>query len=141
LKRTDHIRLVIRLEERQIKLLGKMERFRDQGEIMCSLANDNCLVDKRREAAKWYQEARDVGAAHGFFVLESAACRGLGQMAMKDGRYEEGVDLLRNALIALPLSEREFCSFEELHVLDELIDALFISNTIDEDEVWSLLKH
>ena len=140
LKRTDHIHSAIRLEERQIKLLGKMERFRDQGEIMCNLASENCLVDKRHEGVKWYQEARDVGAAHGFFVLESAACRGLGRMAIDDGRREEGVDLLRNALIALPLSEREVGRFEEIHVIDELLDALFISDTIDGDEVRSLSK-
>ena len=32
----DHARSIVRLEERRIPLLGNLERFRDQGEAMCT---------------------------------------------------------------------------------------------------------
>ena len=53
---------------------------------------------------------------------------------MAEGRHEEGVDLLRNALAALPLCEGEPDSSNELNILSGLIRALFITDTIDELE-------
>ena len=96
----DHARSFVGLEERRIPLLGKLQRFRDQGECMCSLSNIFKLLERNSEAATWYQRARDVGAAHGFFSLESKACVGLGQAVIDAGRHEEGLALLRNALVA-----------------------------------------
>ena len=89
------------LLEQQIDLLGKMQHFRDQGEALCSLAGNLDLLGRTEQASKQYERARDVGAAHGFFKLESAACHGLGVLVMREGRDDEGVDLLRNALAAV----------------------------------------
>ena len=79
----DHTRACIALEERRIPLLGKLQRFRDQGEAMCSLSNILHFLCRKSEAATWFQRARDVGAAHGFFSLESVACKGIGEAEMR----------------------------------------------------------
>jgi len=121
------------LEERRIPLLGKLQRFRDQGQAMCNLSLILRLIKRKSEAATWHQRARDVGAAHGFFSVESQACRGLGMAAMDEGRHEEGVALLRNALVAAELNELDEPAFE-LDALKSLIVALFTINSIDEVE-------
>jgi len=130
---SDHAMPAIRLQERRVELLGRMERFRDQGEAICSIADILLALRKMEEATTTYTRARDIGAAHGFFSVESDACLGLGQVAMQEGRHEEGVDLLRNALAAAPLNEaNERCY--EMNALRKLIDALFQTNAIDEIE-------
>ena len=134
---THHNFSIARLHKRQVDLLGKLERFRDQGEMMCSFARTLILAGKREEAERWYQRARDVGAAHGFFSVESSACLGLGELSMRQGRREEGVELLRNALVAANLSEHEGeeeSNQEEICVLYSLIEALFTIAAIDEVE-------
>jgi len=73
----------------------------------------------------------DVGAAHGFFSLESRACQGLGKLAEQEGRREEGLDLFRNALAAAPLNETDDSSYE-LSALDSLIGALFEADALEE---------
>jgi len=88
----DHALAAARLQDRRIELLGKMELFRDQGEAMCDAAEHLFTADKREQAATYFQRARDVGAAHGFFSVECSACLGLGYQAMMEGRHEEGVD-------------------------------------------------
>ena len=113
----------IRLLGRRVELLGNLERFRDQGEVLCNIANQLRMVNSQEEATRFsmhqamlcvsllvldlptefflhrfYNRARDVGAAHGFFSVECRSCLGLGQMAVDDGREEEGLELLRNAL-------------------------------------------
>jgi len=90
------------LYDRMIELLGKMERFRDQGEMMCLVVSHLGLGDAERrdkEADKYLQKARKVAEAHGFFSVECRACHGLGEVSMREGRHAEGVELLRNALI------------------------------------------
>jgi hypothetical protein len=89
----------VELDGRRVQLLGNMERFRDMGELMCSITQSLKLLGRNDAAAIYYQRARDVGAAHGFFSVESAACIGLGQDSVDQGREEEGLDLLRNALV------------------------------------------
>ena len=83
----DHARSYAGLVERRIPLLGKLQRFRDQGQVMCNLSDILRVLDRNSEAATWNQRARDVGAAHGFFSLESTACRGLGRAAVHAGRW------------------------------------------------------
>jgi hypothetical protein len=122
----------IRLAEQLVDLLGKRQRFRDQGEEMCFLADNLRAAGKRQEASLYCQKARKVGEAHGFFSVECRACLGLGQEKMEEGRHEEGLDLLRNALAAVPLSENEGYSTCELPALLWLIDALFLTEAIDE---------
>jgi len=125
------------LRERHVDLLGKMQRFRDQGETMCQYACIPNVTGKREEGERWFNRARDVGAAHGFFSVESSACLGLGDLAMNQGRHEEGVELLRNALVATNLSEHEGeekRNQAELNVLHSLSEALFKIAAIDEVE-------
>ena len=129
----NHGRSFVGLEERRIPLLGSLQRFRDQGECMYHMANTLKVLSFDSKASTWFQRARDVGAAHGFFSVESKACRGLGLLAMMDGRREEGVQLLRNALVAAELNELDDPEYE-LGALDSLIEALFNTHAIDEVE-------
>ena len=129
----DHARSYAGLQERRIPLLGKLQRFWDQGKAMCDISNVFDVLKRYSEATTWCQRARDVGAAHGFFSLESTACRGLGLLAMEAGRQEEGVELLRNALVAADLSELDNPAIE-LDALQALIPELFKIKAIDEVE-------
>ena len=129
----DHARSYVALTERRIPLLGKLQCFRDQGEAMCAAADKLLILQRDSEAATWFQRARDVGAAHGLFSLESSACMGLGEETMREGRHEEGLALLRNALVAAELNELDDPTYE-LHALKSLILALFSTNLIDEVE-------
>jgi len=88
-----------------------MQRFRDQGEIMCTAAAHVMLgvgEDRGRIAAGYNERARKIGEQHGFFSVESRACTGLGQLASMEGRNEEAADFLRNALAG--------CTLDPYHV-------------------------
>ena len=132
--KTDHLLSAIGLLERRVDLLGKMQRFRDQGEAMCTLAAHFNKLGGRQVASNQYEMARAVGAAHGFFSVECTACEGLGRLAFDEGRHEEGVELLKNALVAARLGEDKDTSIKELSVLCYLIPALFRTNAVDELE-------
>jgi hypothetical protein len=129
-----HFLSSIRLAEQLIDFLGKRQRFRDQGEQMCTLADTLDVAGKQQEASLYYQKARKVGEAHGFFSVECRACLGLGQEKIFEGCNEEGLDLLRNALAASRLSENKGLGTWELPVLRSLIDALLLTEAIDEVE-------
>jgi len=135
-----HVISILRLRELRVELLGKMGRFRDQGEAICIAASSLDQAGKVKEAYSYYTRARELGAAHGFFSVECHACNGLGQLAMDDGRHEEGLDLLRNAHVASRLSEHADSSHAEVRDVDEqivllsLIHALFNTDAIDEVE-------
>jgi len=131
---TYHALAAVRLLDRRIELIGNMERFRDQGDTICDAAVHLRFAGKDTEAAAYFQRARDIGAAHGFFSVECKACLGLGIRAIEEGRHEEGVDLLRNALAASSLREDEEDTSMELKTLAQLIDALFLTHGIDEVE-------
>jgi len=126
-----HARSYIRLLERQIPLLGKLQRFRDQGEAMCNMAVMLYKTDSNSEGAVSYQRARKVAEQHGFFTLESRACTGLGIAAIDDGRRMEGLDLLRNGLKAAELNELDDPQYE-LVALSALLTQLFASREFDE---------
>ena len=68
-----HALSIIRLEERRVELLGTIQRFRDQGEALCTIADNLFFLERMQEAARVYERARDVGAAHGHFSTESQA--------------------------------------------------------------------
>ena len=123
----------IRLEKRRVELLGKMERFRDQGEEMCMCGTLLERNGQRQEGERYFQKARDVGAAHGFFLVEGKACAGLGEMAVSEGRHEEGLELLRNSVVAAGLSEG-YEDTNELFALLPLIQVLFKTSAIGEVE-------
>jgi hypothetical protein len=129
----DHARSCVGLQKRRIPLLQKLQRFRDQGEAMCDIAFNLADLKEERESASFFQQARDVGAAHGFFSLESKVCLGLGRSATSEGRHEEGVALMQNALVAAQLNELDDPTYE-IHALTSLIDALFQADAIDEVE-------
>ena len=129
----DHARTCGGLQERLIPLFGRLQRFRDQGVAMCNLSAMLCFFERHSEASTWYQRARDIGAAHGFFTLESIACMGLGRAAVKEGRNEEGVAMLRNALVAAELNELDDPQYE-LIALEGLVAVLFATKSIEEVE-------
>ena len=131
---TDHALAAFRLQDRRIELLGNIERFRDQGGAMCNAAHHLVVAGKVQEAAGYFPRARDVGAAHGFFSVECKTCLGFGRLAIEEGRTEEGLDLLRNALAASSLREDENDHIIELQVLHQLTEALFLTQGIDEAE-------
>ena len=71
-RETFHARSVVSLQKKHAGLLGKVERFRDQGEAFCCIGEFLVnLGDDQHEAGGFFERARDVGAAHGFFSLES----------------------------------------------------------------------
>ena len=105
---------------------------------MCN-TGDMFMSTDVKTAATWYQRARDVGAAHGFFSVESKACRGLGFMEVAKGRHEEGLDLLRNSLAAAELNELDDPVYV-LEALECLIGALFATASIDEVHDLKQLK-
>ena len=133
---TEHAVSAVRIDEQRVELLGTMQRFRDQGDCLCSIANCVLVQGKEKEGEKYYQRARDIGAAHGFFVSECSSCQGLGQIAMGQGRREEAVLLFQNALAAAPLCEGSEASVIslELTALKKLTDALFVTNSVDDVE-------
>ena len=124
---------IISLGKQRVEILGKMQRFRDQGVEICVIAKHLKHVGKRQDAAEYYRKARKVADAHGFFVVECKACQGLGELAVEDGHTEEGLDLLRNALATLPLAEHSGDEWE-IPVLSTLIRALFKTHAVDEVE-------
>ena len=81
----------------------------------------------------YFQRARKIAEAHGFFSVECQSCLGLGKLAMERGRAEEGVELLRHALVCVPLCEVED-TMMELNVLLDFTQALFSTRAIDEVE-------
>jgi hypothetical protein len=129
---TDNSLSVVRLETRRAAVLGKMQRFRDQGEALCSAAHYLRGLSRRQEAEGYFQRARKIAEAHGFFSVECRSCLGLGKLAIEGGRQEEGLELLRNALICVPLCEGEVTIL--LEVLYAFTTALFHTHAIDEVE-------
>ena len=129
----EHALSVVRLETRRFEVLGKMQRFRDQGAALCSVAGHLRLLDNEQEAKGYFLRARKIAEAHGFFSVECDACLGLGNLAMDGGQQEEGVELLRNALVCVPLCEVDDSGME-LNVLQFFTRALFDTHAIDEVE-------
>jgi len=115
---------------------------------MCDVADILCEISEPEDGGRhavpltWYQKARDLGAAHGFFALEFRASAALGQMAIEEGLHQEGADLLRHALAALLKDEAGDAGsendadrdFRELNVLAHFADALLTINAFDELE-------
>ena len=130
----DHALSIVRLEERRGEVLGKMQRFRDQGEALCIAADHLIVVGKQQDSEIYYQRARKIAEAHGFFSVECNACLGLGKLAMVEKRFEDSIELLRNAMAAVPLNEEEEDTCMELNVLQSFTEALFHAHAIDEVE-------
>jgi len=130
---TEHALAIAGLEARRVEVLGTMQRFRDQGEALCRIADNFDVAGNKKEAEVNFQRARKVAEAHGFFNLECRSCLGIGKLAMQEGRNEEGVELLRNALAAAPLCEHDVGT-HEVNVLHAFTNALFVTRALDEVE-------
>ena len=126
---------VARLQERRVVLLGNLGRFRDQGEAMNQLALNLMPIkqNKQKEAGQWFERMRKLGEQHFFFSMESRACLGLGKISMDGGNEEEGLGLIRNALVAASLDEIEDGA-SELCALEILTNALVKTNGWEELE-------
>jgi tetratricopeptide (TPR) repeat protein len=129
----NHSLSIVRLETRRCEVLGNMQRFRDQGGALSEVADYLLFLGEIQDAVRYYQRARSLAEAHGFFSVECKACLGLGKLAVLEGQKEEGVELLRNALVCLPLCEEEDAMLE-LNVLHAFTNALFLTHAIDEAE-------
>ena len=70
----DHCLSTVRLETRRGDLLGKMQRFRDQGVALCSVSEQLLTLGKRQEAAGYLQRARKIAEKHGFYSVEFESC-------------------------------------------------------------------
>ena len=55
-------------------VVGRLQRFRDQGEAMDILAASLLSSGKRKEAERWMLRARKVGEEHGFFTVNLIRC-------------------------------------------------------------------
>ena len=130
---SDSALKALALEKRCVEHLGKMERFRDQGEVMNLVAMKIFNERNMNEAERWFQRTRKLGEKHGFFSMESLGCAGLGRVALEEGREEEGLGLLRNAWEAARLDENEDSS-SELSPLELLIPQLIKIEAFDEVE-------
>ena len=128
-----HAKCIILLQEKRIPLLGHLQRFSAQGDAMCNVSSFCQLLERNREAVAWYNRARDIGAAHGFFSIQSIACRGLGMAALEEGCHEEGVALLQNALSAARMNELDDPMYE-LDALESLVQTLIDAKCIDDAE-------
>ena len=128
----DRICEMIPLEIRRAILEGESEMFRDQGETFNFIADCSMIIKDDEQAMQYFQKSRKVGEAHGFFGIESRACRGIGSLLITQGRFDEGMDLLRNALAAAPLAETD-CSNLEAVALETLIhNMISLPNAWDE---------
>ena len=49
----DHVPDVLRLEKRRVVLLGKMQRFRDQGQAYCNIAQNLLTINDTEQAPRY----------------------------------------------------------------------------------------
>ena len=61
-------------------ILGSCMRFRDQGDDTNIIADLYSSLDDDSSAIVYFERARRIGEAHGFFRVECLACRGLGDV-------------------------------------------------------------
>ena len=112
------------LYQRRAQVLGKLERFRDQAADMCMVGDCFVHLEDAKGADKWYQEARKLGAEHGFFESECRASLGLGKVEFYfRERVQEAEDLLRHALTVVDFVEGERMPLE-IGIKNELAKVL-----------------
>ena len=126
-RNVEHTGEYVRLELRRAEFQGKLGRFQEQGETLSMIGESLLFLERPEESRAVQQQSRDIGAEHGLFSVECAACCGLGDLAISEGRTAEGLDLLRHALAVSPLVETGGgapCEFSTLSRLtQELIKA------------------
>ena len=129
----NRISEMIPLLKKLADIEGQIQRFRDQGETFSRIADICITLEDDTQAIDFFQRARKVGEIHGFIGLESVACRGLGELFLKDGRLDEGMGLLRNAVIAAPLAEGDTQYLEVVALKTLLSSVLMYQPTWDDD--------
>jgi len=101
------------LFQRRVQVLGKLERFREQGAGMCQVGECFLLLNDAKGAETWYQNARKLGEKHGCYESEGRACLGLGRVELyMRGRLQEAEELLRHALSVLDFVDGKDETFE-----------------------------
>ena len=94
-----HAICVVRLEQRRLSILNKMERFQEKAEVLCNIAHYlHAFLREGEEAAGYFQRAHDLGLAHGFSSVKCEANLGLAHVAMEEGKHEEAVELFEALL-------------------------------------------
>ena len=94
---------------------GAMERFSMQAGVLngagdCFMSGGDC-----KNAALWYESARDISVEHGFVSMESKSCTKLGDAFVQTGRTSEGVEQHRHKHTFPPLRYFGFCPRIFLH--------------------------
>jgi hypothetical protein len=101
------------LFQRRVQLLGKLERFRDQGADMCQVGECFLRLNNANSADAWYQKVRKLGEKLPCFELECTASLGLGRVEFyMRGRLQEAEKLLRHALTVVGFVEGKSESIE-----------------------------
>jgi len=120
------------LFQRRVQLLGKMERFREQGVDMCRVGECFVSLNDAKGADTWYQKARTLAEKHGCYELEGRACLGLGRVELyMRGRMQEAEELLRHALSVLDFVEGKDETFER-DIKKELATVLMLTDRYEE---------
>ena len=96
-----HFARAASLWERSVQLLGDLERFREQGGVMCRIGGCRMYLDDAAGATSWFEKARQLGQTRGFPGAECEALLGLGRVEFEEGREREGEERLRHALTVL----------------------------------------
>jgi tetratricopeptide (TPR) repeat protein len=101
-----HFAKAASLFQRRVQVLGKLERFSDQGADMYHVGECFLHLYDAKQAETWFQKARKLGEKHGCYVVECSACLGLGRVELyMRGRLQEAEELFRHALSVLNFVE------------------------------------
>jgi hypothetical protein len=128
------------LLQRVVQVLGKLERFSDQGGNMCKVGECFLILDDAKGAETWYQKARTLGEKHGCCGSEGRASLGLGRVEIyMRGRMQEGEELLRHALSVLDFVEGKNENLER-EITQELAKVLLHTDRYKEAEPLVLIQ-
>ena len=76
---------------------GAMKLFSRQVDTLARAGDSFRFGENQKNAALWYESARDASAEHGFVSKESESCTKLGEAFTETGRRSEGVEQDRRA--------------------------------------------
>ncbi|KAJ1464688.1 hypothetical protein T484DRAFT_1868176, partial [Baffinella frigidus] len=68
-----HFAKAASLFQRSVQILGKLERFTEQGAAMCRVGECFLRLNDAKGAETWYQKARKLGEKHGCYAVECSA--------------------------------------------------------------------
>ena len=103
-----HFAKAASLFQRSVELLGKLERFSEQGTDMCHVGDCFLQLGDAKGGEMWLQKARKLGETLGCYAVECNACYGLGRMELHlHRRLQEAEELFRHALAVVEFVEDE----------------------------------